>query len=206
MIGLTKRQREIIDFIDEFIRKHSYSPSYQDIMARFGFSSLGSVYKHLKVLKRKGMVNSESSCSRSLSLTTPPKIEPQQNSVDVSVIGYLSSDGPIETFPIPQVISLPTFMVQDPEATYVLRVRGDGLAYDHICDGDLVVVAATSEADPGDIVVALINNRNMVVKRYYPEGQHIRLRSSTPDASPLFLQPDKVLIQGIVIAVLRLYV
>ncbi len=205
MIGLTKRQREIVDFIDEFIHSHTYSPSYQDIMVRFGFSSLGSVYKHLKVLKRKGMITSETYCSRSLCLTAPSKQPVDPSKMDVPLIGYLSSDGPIETFPKPQSISLPALMVPDAETTYVLRVRGEGLSSEHICDGDLVIVSATTEAAPGDMVVALINKRNTVVKRYYPEGQHIRLRSSSPDPSPLLLQPDKVMIQGIVIAILRLY-
>ena len=205
MKGLTKRQREVVDFIDEFIHKNHFSPSYRDIMAHFGFSSLGSVHCHLKILRRKGFVSQEDHCSRSITLTKHQQSTDFQGNVECSLIGHLSANSPIETFPQIQSVALPSFLVPNPEMSYVLRARGDSLVEENIADGDLIIVETVTDPQPGDTVVALIEGSHTAVKRYYPEGPHIRLRSCSAQTAPLLLQADKVLIRGVVVAILRLY-
>jgi len=205
MKGLTKRQREILEFIKGYITTHQYSPSYREIMEHFGFSSLGSVYKHISILKRKGALTSEDKCSRSLAVTPEPTTEEMTSEITVPLIGHISSAFPIETFPRTQTVQLPRYLSCDPDRTYVLRARGDSLSDEYIADGDLVVVEARSEARPGEFVVATVNHQETVVKRYYPEGQYVRLEGNNPHQQSVIIRNEDLTVQGVMIGLLRLY-
>jgi repressor LexA len=204
MKGLTKRQEEILRYIEDFIQSNHYSPSYREIMHYFNLKSLATVHKHLEVLKRKGVILSEKKCSRSLFPTKELHHKNVSIEVELPLIGHISAGTPVETFEHAQTLAVPEFLVHDPEKTYVLRARGNSLNDELIADGDLVIVEARQEASSGETVVALINHQNTTVKRYHPEGNYIRLISQTSPHHPLIVRNSDVTIQGVVIGVLRL--
>ncbi|TXI41217.1 MAG: repressor LexA [Nitrosomonas sp.] len=205
MKGLTKRQREIINFIEGFIQKNGFSPSYKEIMEHFGFSSFGSVHCHLRVLRRKGFVAQEEGCSRSIVLTSTKESAVFGNDVECSLIGFITGNGPIETFPQIQSIALPAFLVPNPEISYILRAKGDTLLDENIADGDLIIFETTTNPNPGDTVIAVLEGNTTIVKRYYPEGQYISLKSASIKVEPQLLQADKVTLRGVVVALFRFY-
>ena len=206
MKGLTKRQQEITHFISEFIAIHRYSPSYREIMRHFGFKSLGTVYRHLSVLKRKGFLLSEKNCSRSLSLAhqLPSKVT-ELSELTLPLIGQIRGGRPIETFAKSLSVSIPKTMVHSPERTYALRVQGESLAEEFIADGDLLIVEAREEAHAGETVLALINKHDTVVKRYFPNGNYVRLLGNNPLHHPIHLKKEDVRIQGILVGLQRTY-
>lgn len=204
MKGLTKRQSEMIHFIQEFISSNRYSPSYREIGNHFGFSSLGSVYKHINALKRKGLLQAQKQLRRSMTLTeTDSKPKETVTEIEVPFIGHISAGNPIQTFSQSQTISVPHSFVHSPEKTYVLRAQGDTLLEELIADGDLIVVEARQEAHPGETVVALINHHDTILKRYYPEGDYVRLLSNNSNQQPIIVRQVDVFVQGVVIGLMR---
>jgi repressor LexA len=205
MKGLTKRQRDIVDYIQEFTRNNRYSPSYREICQNFGFSSLGSIYKHIKALKRKGILSSEGKASRSIMLTIPLEKQDVLNEIEIPFIGHITAGMPIQTFPQRQQVIIPRSFVHNPEKTYALRAQGDSLNEEFIADGDLLVVEARQEAHQGETIVALINSHDTIVKKIYLEGPYVRLIGTFANHHPIILQRDEVLIQGIVIGLIRMF-
>ncbi len=205
MPGLTKRQKEVADFISAFIEKHRHSPSYREIQKHFGFGSVGSVHKHIQMLIRKGVVSHDPHCSRSLSMNAHVFLTPSPAEVDVPLIGFISGKGPIEMFPKMQSVTLPSALVIEASSAYALRVRGDSLHEEQLCDGDVLVVETRTHPDPGDTVVALVAGARTVVRRYYLEGATIRFKSAVPSIRPLLFDSEHVDIQGVVVALLRVY-
>lgn len=203
MKGLTKRQNEILVYIEEFIRTNQYSPSYREIMNHFGFSSLGSVYNHLNILKKKGMVSSLSKARRSVSPTRTPATEKTRHELEIPFIGRIAAGFPIETFPKSHSVSVPEYLLHAPEKTYVLQARGDTLHEEMIADGDLLIIEARQTAAAGETVVALINQHDSLVKRYYPEGDYIRLAGSNPHQQPFIVRQEDIFIQGVLIGLMR---
>ena len=203
MKGMTKRQREIVDYIQGYIGERGYSPSYREIMRHFGFSSLGSVYKHISVLKRRGILNAEKNSARSVVLAAPPDAPTAGSVVELPFLGVIAAGEPIETFPQAGSITLPSGMVVNPKKSYVLQVRGELMVDYHICDGDLIIVEATNQARKGDTVVALINNAETTLKRFHPEGDFVRLMAGNPDFKDITVAKDAVQVQGRFIGLVR---
>lgn len=200
MKGLTKRQVEVAAYIKEFIEKNRYSPSYREIQEHFQFSSLGSVYKHIRTLQRKGQLEAEKHCSRSLTL---PKTKEQTGELQLPFIGNITHENTIETFSQIQTIAVPASLISSFENTYVLRVRGDALNEELIGDGDLLIVEARQSAFSGELVVALLQNRKVIIKRYYPEGNHVRL---TGHKETLLIKSEEFILQGVIIGLLRFFI
>lgn len=207
MKGLTKRQRELIDFIQNFIANNRYSPSYREIGHHFGFASLGSVYKHITTLKKKGALFSESNVSRSVTTVEEsvdtPAAEP--NEITVPLIGYIAAGMPIEMFSQSQQIQVPASYVHSLDKTYALRAHGDTLSEEMIADGDILLVEVRQYAHPGETVVALINGQDIIVKKYYPEGELVRLLSTHSHHNPILLRQDDIVVQAVLISLLRMY-
>jgi repressor LexA len=204
--GLTKRQQEILHYIDSFINTHRYSPSYREIMQHFGFKSLGTVYKHLQILKRKGVIENEKKSSRSIAPTfqsQQSKKEPRET--ELPFIGHVKGGEPISTFPKAQTLSVPASMVQAPDKTYVFRVMGDSLTDEHLVDGDLLLVEARPEANPGETVMGSLHHDEVIIRRYYPEGQYIRLISHSTLQPPYIIRQTELVIQGILVGLIRMY-
>lgn len=202
MKGLTLKQLKVLNFIEQFIKKNHYSPSYREIKNHFSFSSLGSVYKYVQTLKRKGALVTEKQCSRALSLTNSV---PHQSRTDLELpfVGHLTVGYPIELFTKAQSLAVPAFLVQNPDKTYILKVQGNALNGEAMQDGDLLLVEARQEALAGELIIALINQREAIVKYYHPEGQYIRLDDSQHQS--LIVRHDHILIQGIVVGLIRAY-
>ena len=206
MRGLTKRQREIVDFIQEYIGSHNYSPSYREIMEHFGFSSLGSVYKHINVLKRRGVLSAEKNSARSISLVEPGFMpNHSERTVDLPFLGQIAAGVPIETFPQAGQIAVPADLVIKPQSSYVLQVKGDSMVEDHVLDGDLVIVEARSAATPGETVVALVNGSETTLKRYHPQGEYVRLEPANANYKPIVVKARDVVIQGVLLGMVRRY-
>lgn len=204
MKGLTKRQSELFDYIQEFIKSRRYSPSYREIMEHFQFSSLGTVYRHIKVLKRKGVLAGEKYGGRSINVAEVAKPMNKHGELELPFIGHISAGQPLETFPQSQKLAVPDFLVRAPESTYALRAKGNSLNEELIADGDILLVEARSEAFAGETIVGLINDDATIVKRYYPEGNYIRLEGGEAQ-KPIILKSDDLVIQGVITGMLRFF-
>ncbi|HXH06347.1 MAG TPA: transcriptional repressor LexA [Vicinamibacterales bacterium] len=201
MTPLTKRQREILDFLDEFIQAHGYAPSLEEIGRRFGLSSLATVHKHLTNLQEKGFIRRAWNRSRSVELVP---LRTSGRAVELPLLGYVAAGAPIEAVPGNETISVPEDLVGRRE-TYVLRVKGDSMIDEQIRDGDYVIVEDRRTADNGEMVIALVGGSDVTLKKFYRENGRIRLQPANPALQPLILEPDQVQIQGVVIGVMRKY-
>lgn len=207
MKGLTPKQREILLFIQHFIEQHQYSPSYREIMQQFDFTSPGSVYKHICTLKRKGVLSADKNSHRSL-MPMPiqnPQAGKESTDIRLPLIGNISAGYPLELFVKPRMIAIPISLVSAPENTYVLQTRGDALQDEWIQDGDLLLIETRQDIQPGEMILGLINQHDTVLKRYYPEGQYVRLESQYPQAPSLTVRDEHILIQGVLVGLLRIY-
>ncbi|MCH9626973.1 MAG: LexA repressor [Chlamydiales bacterium] len=196
MQGLTKKQREIVDFIESYATEKRCSPSYREIQDFFGFASLGSVYNHIQTLKRKGVVSEFSKGARSLKLQTDPSLE------TVPLIGKLRGGSAIETFA--QIVSV-HFPSPPSEECYLLTVADESLLEECLQPDDLVLVAPRRKFEEGELVIALIDEQITLVKRAYSEPPYIRFESVSPHVQPLMVREDHVSIQGTILTLLRNY-
>lgn len=203
MRGTTKRQSEVLRFIEEFIATKNYSPSYREIQHHFGFSSLGSVYNHLEMLKKKNLIKMESKSRRSITPIHEQSAAKERRELEVPFIGHIAAGFPIETFSKSLSIAVPEYLVQDISKTYVLQARGDTLQEEMIADGDLLIIEARQTVSPGETVVAIINQRDSLVKRYYPEGDDIRLAGNNPHQQPFIVRQEDIFIQGVLVGLIR---
>ncbi len=202
MKQLTKRQKEIVDYLEKFIDQKGYSPTFREIMQEFNFSSLGSVVNHMKALKDKGIVKSEKSKKRSIELnhkSTPIKTSQE---VDLPFVGMVQANFPIEMYSETKTVKVPSSFVRFPDITYILQVQGMSLQKDHFLDGDLLIVEARQEAENGEWVIALQSNRTLI-KKYYPEGEYARLEGYAESESAELYREDELMIQGVIVGLIR---
>jgi repressor LexA len=201
MLPLTKRQREILDYLNDFIQQHGYAPSLEEIGRRFGLSSLATVHKHLTNLQDKGFIKRAWNRSRSVELV-PSRLGGR--SIELPLLGYVAAGVPIEAVAGSETIAVPEDLVGKRE-TYVLRVKGDSMIDEQVRDGDYVIVEDRRSADNGEMVIALLNGSDVTLKKLYREQGHIRLQPANPAMQPILVEPDQVQIQGVVIGVMRRY-
>jgi repressor LexA len=199
---LTKRQREILDYLNEFIQQHGYAPSLEEIGKRFTLSSLATVHKHLTNLQEKGFIRRSWNRSRSVELL-PNRAGGR--AVEVPLLGYVAAGMPIEAVAGNESIAIPESLISGRRDTYVLRVRGDSMIDEQIRDGDWVVVEDRKSADNGEMVIALVGGQDATLKKFYKENGRIRLQPANPSMQPIFTEPDNVQIQGVVVGVMRKY-
>jgi len=198
---LTKRQREILDYLNDFIQQHGYAPSLEEIGRRFGLSSLATVHKHLTNLQGKGFIKRAWNRSRSVELLPTRTVA---RAVELPLLGYVAAGAPIEAVIGTETIEVPESLVGKRD-TYVLRVKGDSMIEEQIRDGDLVIVEDRRSADNGETVVALLGGTDVTLKKLYRENGHIRLQPANPAIQPIVVPADQVQIQGVVIGVMRKY-
>ncbi|MBN1475758.1 transcriptional repressor LexA [Candidatus Sumerlaeota bacterium] len=202
---LTRRQRQILDFISSFISEQGYSPSLEEIGEGLGLSSLATIHKHLKNLERKGMIRRQWNHSRSIQLVDPAQAALMEQAIDLPLLGRVAAGQPIEAIRDERTFSVPQSMVTLGRQTYVLEVEGDSMIEEHIADGDYIVVESRETAMPGETVVALVEGENVTVKKYFPEGELIRLQPANAQLAPIMVQADQVQIQGVVVGLMRRY-
>jgi len=201
VLPLTKRQREILDYLNEFIEQNGYAPSLEEIGRRFGLSSLATVHKHLTNLQDKGFIKRAWNRSRSVELVA---VRMGTRSIELPLFGYVAAGAPIEAVPSAEPISVPEDFVGKRKA-YVLRVRGDSMIDEQIRDGDFVIVEDRKMADNGEMVIALVGGSDVTLKKFYRENGRVRLQPANPAMQPLLLDAERVQIQGVIIGVMRKY-
>jgi len=199
-MALTRKQKEILDFVQGYIHTYGYAPTLREIGEHFGLSSVATVHKHLKTLEAKGMLRREEGRARYVEVkqtqtTTAPR------ALDVPLLGLVAAGSPIEALEQPESIALPEDMLGR-SSTFVLKVKGDSMIEDHILDGDYIIVEKRVQAENGEIVVALIDNE-ATVKRLYREVGRVRLQPANSSMQPIYVQAEDLRIQGVVIGVLR---
>jgi repressor LexA len=199
---LTKRQREILDYLNEFIQHHGYAPSLEEVGRRFNLSSLATVHKHLTNLQEKGFIRRAWNRSRSVELLPSRSAG---RAIELPLLGYVAAGQPIEAVATSESIAVPESLVNGKRDTYVLRVRGDSMIDEQIRDGDWVVVEDRRSADNGEMVIALVGGQDATLKKFYRENGRIRLQPANPSMAPIFVDPDNVQIQGVVVGVMRKY-
>ncbi len=200
---LTKRQKQILDHIREFIDDRGYAPSFEEIAEHFGYSSLATVHEHLSNLERKGYIRKAYNESRSIELVETGS-NPSGRSLPL--LGTVAAGLPIEAVHDEETLDVPPDMVRRGRENYVLRVQGNSMIDEQIRDGDYIVVAAQDTAEDGQMVVALVRGDSATVKKLYREPQNrIRLQPANPTMNPILENADDVQIQGVVVGVIRKY-
>ena len=205
-MALTKRQRQVYDFIAEFIQANGYSPSFEEIGEALGLSSLATVHKHITNLEEKGFLRRDYNRSRSIDVLSPKgkgKTVITGAATSLPLMGRIAAGRPIEQVEQPESISLTDFTRS--RDVFVLQVTGESMQDEHIVDGDYVLVERTQTARNGEIVVALVNGSDTTLKRFYHEGEMIRLQPSNASMQPIMVPAPAVQVQGRVIGVLRKY-
>jgi len=203
---LTRRQKEILEFIADFRRRERVSPTHREICERFGFASYGTAHKHLKLLQRKGFVRRHDHQKRGLQLSARAlRWLDEEESPDLPFFGLIAAGRPIEAVAGDERVPVPRqLMGGAPEGHYVLRVVGDSMIDEGIHDGDFVVVQQRSEATVGEMVVALVGDE-ATLKRYYPEGETVRLQPSAAHVQPILVPARDLRLQGVVVGLMRRY-
>jgi repressor LexA len=206
-MAITKRQRQVYDFIADFVQRNQFTPSYHEIGDGLGLSSLATVHKHITNLEKKGLLNRDYNRSRSIDLLPPKGRMKQAMAVNTGMVlplmGRIAAGQPIEAIERPETISLADFVRS--KEVFVLEVRGDSMQDEAILSGDYVLVEKTKIGHNGDIVVALVEGSDATLKRFYREGDKIRLQPSNARMKPIVVHAADVEIQGRVIGVLRKY-
>jgi repressor LexA len=199
---LTRKQREILDFVEEFTTGHGYAPSFEEIATRFGYASLATVHEHIENLRSKGYIRKSHNVSRSLEVV-PTEI--RLTAVPLPLLGAVAAGTPIEAIEEQETVAVPEDMLGRGEH-YVLRVNGDSMIDEQIRDGDYLVVRHRETAENGDMVVALVDQESATVKKFYREGDgRIRLQPANAALSPMYFGAEQVQVQGIVMGVMRRY-
>ena len=204
-MAITRRQREVYDFIAKFVKQKGYSPSFEEIGKGLQLSSLATVHKHIGNLEKKGFLQREQNRSRSIDLL-PVRARIRERDSQASslpLVGRIAAGRPIEAVENPETISLGDLTRS--KEVFVLQVTGASMQDEAIVDGDYVLVEKTNSARNGDIVVALIENSESTLKRFYLEGDRVRLQPANSTMQPIILPVANVQVQGRVIGVLRKY-
>lgn len=197
---LTKRQKEILDFLQDYLARNGYAPRFEEIAEHFSYASLGTVHEHLENLRRKGYIRKSYKEWRSIELEPGPS-----TALDLPLFGTVAAGVPIEAITEQETVTVPEDMIGR-GSNYVLRVQGNSMIDEHIQDGDYIVVNSRQTARNGEMVVALVDGDSATVKKFYQEpGGQVRLQPANPEMSPLYYAPDQVTLQGIVVGVIRRY-
>ncbi|MHB0948148.1 MAG: transcriptional repressor LexA [Gemmatimonadaceae bacterium] len=202
-MALTKRQREILNYLSAYSDQHGYAPSFEEIAEQFSYSSLATVHEHLSNLERKGYIRRSYNESRAIEIL-PSEATPR--AVELPLLGSVAAGMPIEALAHQETITVPESFVRKSGGHYVLRVRGNSMIEEQIRDGDFVVINERQSADNGETVIALIDGNGATVKKYYRERDgRIRLQPANETMQPIFVHENDVTIQGVVVGVLRRY-
>jgi len=217
-MAITRRQKEVLDFLSSFTRKNGYSPSYEEIASGLGLSSLATVHKHIVNLQGKGLLHREHNRSRSIDVLATRDLPPAREAVpmrggkreadsftlQIPLAGRIAAGCPVEAVQTSESISLADII--GTREVFALEVRGDSMRDEHILSGDYVLVERTHIARQGEIVVALVDGSDATLKRFYREGDVIRLQPSNAEMEPIRAAASRVSIQGKVLGILRRYV
>lgn len=200
-ITLYKRQKQILDFIKQYIDKYGYSPTLGEIAESIGVSSLATVHEHLQALVQKGVIKRFEGAVRGIEVIDQ-KISAVLNGIELPVLGFIAAGQPIQTYTDPNAtISVPASMISGKKRSYVLKVKGDSMIDVGILNDDYVVIEEQNTANDGDIVVALLDNGLATLKRFFKEPNRIRLEPANSSMQPIYATDVKI--QGKCVGVIR---
>jgi repressor LexA len=210
-MALTIRQKQVLDFIADFIEDKGYSPSYEEMARGLSLASLATVHKHISALEQKQYLTRAYNQSRSLEVSEAYQTERRRRGqerahpeIEVPLLGRIAAGAPVESVAGDAKLNFSDFVGHD--GTFALEVRGDSMIEDHICSGDFVLVEKTSDVRDGDIVVALVDGMETTLKRLYREADGaVRLQPANSSMLPILVPASALAIQGRVLAVLRKY-
>jgi repressor LexA len=200
-MSVTRRQKDVLNFIGGFVERNGYSPSFEEIARGLSLKSLATVHKHITNLQRKGLLQRAHNRSRSIDLL-PPRSKAKQGE-RLPLLGRIAAGLPVEALETNESISLGDIIGN--RVVFSLQVRGDSMRDEHIVDGDYVLVERAATARQGEIVVALVRGSETTLKRYYLEGASVRLQPSNVEMEPIYVPASQVAIQGRVLGILRKY-
>ncbi len=198
---LTKRQKHILSFIEDSIRKNGYAPSLHEICDHFKLHSISTIHKHLVNLEEKGLIKRHWNRARAIELV---EVELKPEARDVPLHGLMSAGEPIEAVRGNQFVAVPEDMIGRREV-FLLKARGESMVDEQIRDGDYVIVERRTDPRNGEVVVALLDGEKATLKKFYRENQQIRLQPASPAMNPTFVPEGGVAIQGVVVGLLRKY-
>jgi repressor LexA len=208
-MALTKRQKEVLDFIADFVEENGYSPSYEELAHALKLASLATVHKHIQALETRNYVHRMEKHSRSLEVS-PKYVQERRKSrkaprpMEIPLAGRIAAGAPVEAMEGQDTLQFSDFAGKGD--TFALQVSGESMIEDHIMNGDFVLVQRTQTADDGDIVAALIEGNETTLKRLYHEPcGRIRLQPANASMQPIIVNAADVQIQGRLLAVLRKY-
>ncbi len=197
--NLTKRQRQILDFITDFSREHSYAPSLREIGERFDLSSPATVHVHIENLKEKGFLKTSFNEARSIELVRGGINMAQ--AIELPLVGLITAGEPIEAIEEKEAMAVPGNMIKDGADSFVLRVKGDSMVDEGILSGDFIVAERSKPPRNGDIVVALLDRTHATLKKFYREAKRIRLQPANSRMKPIYAKNPEI--QGIVRGIIR---
>ncbi len=198
---LTKRQREILTYLNSYTEENGYAPSFEEIAAQFGYNSLATVHEHLSNLERKGYIKRGYNESRAIEILPSSEFP---RAVQLPLLGAVAAGMPIEMIAHGETLAVPEEFVRRPGGHYVLKVRGNSMIDAHVTDGDFVVVNERRSCDNGEMVIAMVNGSSATVKKLYREKDgRIRLQPANETMDPIYVHENDISIQGIVVGVLR---
>ncbi|HWC44903.1 MAG TPA: transcriptional repressor LexA [Casimicrobiaceae bacterium] len=200
---LTKRQREILNYLSSYSEQNGYAPSFEEIAEQFRYSSLATVHEHLSNLERKNYIKRSYNESRAIEIL-PTEATPR--AIELPILGSVAASMPIEAVEHNETMCVPDTLVRRGGNHYVLRVRGTSMIDEQIRDGDFVVINERRSADNGETVIALTNGSSATVKKFYRERDgRIRLQPANETMPPIYVNENDVMIQGVVVGVMRRY-
>jgi repressor LexA len=206
-MALTKRQKQVLDFIANFMDQNGYCPSFEEIARGLELASLATVHKHISVLEAKNYLKRGFNQSRSLELAPKYLLEQRRTrpaAAEIPLLGRIAAGMPVEAVEQRETLNFADFVGDG--NTFALEVRGNSMIDDHICDRDMILLERVTQARDGDIVVALVAGSETTLKRFYREpGDTVRLQPANSALKPIFVPARDVQIQGRLLAVLRKY-
>jgi repressor LexA len=199
---LTRKQKQMWDYLQEYIVANGYAPTLEEIGAHFGLSSLATVHKHLTNLEHKGVIARKWNLSRAIELTPP---QPVSQAIALPLLGRVAAGVPIEAVEVEDTLSVPAEFVRRPHQTFALQVKGRSMMDEGILDGDFIIVEQQPMAESGETVVAVVNGEATVKKFHRERGGRIRLQPANSEMKPLYVREKDLEVRGVVVAVLRKY-
>lgn len=200
-VTLYKRQKQILDFISQYIQKNGYSPTLTEIAEAIGVSSLATVHEHLTAMEKKGVIKRYEGSVRGIELIDK-KLGQLTKGVEIPIMGFIAAGKPIEPYTDPNAtVHISPSLLTGKKRAFVLQVKGESMIEDGILDGDYVVIEQQETARNGEIVVAILENGFATLKRFFKEATRVRLEPANAQMSPIFAKEVKI--QGKVVGVIR---
>jgi repressor LexA len=202
-MNLTPRQLDVIVAIRNYRHLHGYSPTMQELADQLGTSKV-TIFEHVGALEKKRVLRRDKHQARSLEIVSDELLPDEERGSKLPLLGNIAAGSPIEAVENREEIDLET-LFHSKNGVYVLKIRGDSMIEDHLCDGDFVVIERREQARNGEQVVALLDTGEATLKRFYREGNKIRLQPANATMQPRMVEADRCKVQGVVIGVLRSY-